>query len=194
MTTSSLEALRKYAQAMRVWDLRADGPTALTLLEEAVAADSGFAMAYRKTGIILQTLGLDREGQVRALQKAFENRDRLDEAERLLTSGSYFSSVTGDHGAAESAFRALLELEPDNVSALNNLAVLLSYRRDYAQAETLVRRCVQNANAVPLCWFNLADYVYAQGRAGEAWQVLERRGRCWTMPRVDSPPAATWRR
>src|SRR5256886_3527816 len=43
VTTGSLEALRKYSQAVRAEDI-ADFDRGIALLEEAVATDSGFAM------------------------------------------------------------------------------------------------------------------------------------------------------
>src|SRR5204863_9798325 len=49
VTTGSLEALRKYSQAVRAEDI-ADFDRGIALLEEAVATDSGFAMAWRKLG------------------------------------------------------------------------------------------------------------------------------------------------
>jgi hypothetical protein len=53
VTTSSLEALQKYAEGRRAWmDDRARG-----LLEEAIALDSGFAMAWRGLGVFFDNRG-----------------------------------------------------------------------------------------------------------------------------------------
>jgi len=172
VTTTSLDALRAYAQAMRVWDFRADGPTALTLLEEAVAVDSTFAMAFRKMGTILVTLQLNRERQIWALEKAYRNREHLSDIERLLTSATYHQAITGDLQAASAALTALLELDADNLGAMANLASILEARGDIAEAERLLRRCVGSQEPMPLCWFLLAGNLYSQDRATEAWQVL----------------------
>ena len=53
VTTSSLPALRKYVEGTRVLSDEGDDGRALELLEEAVAIDSTFAMAWRRIAVIL---------------------------------------------------------------------------------------------------------------------------------------------
>jgi TolB-like protein len=50
VTTSSLEALRKYSQGVRAIDVEADFAKGVGLLSEAVALDTAFAMAYLQLG------------------------------------------------------------------------------------------------------------------------------------------------
>src|SRR5256884_6719095 len=52
VTTRPVEALREYSQAVRVSDA-ADMVRATTLLEEAIALDTTFAMSYRKLAVVL---------------------------------------------------------------------------------------------------------------------------------------------
>src|SRR5436309_760039 len=52
VTTGSLEALRKYSQALRVNDA-GEFDRAVALLGEAIALDTTFAMAYRKLAVVL---------------------------------------------------------------------------------------------------------------------------------------------
>src|SRR5256886_2539567 len=56
VTTRSLEALRKYSQGVRASDA-ADMVRAVTLLDEAIALDTTFAMAYRKLAVVLSNAG-----------------------------------------------------------------------------------------------------------------------------------------
>jgi serine/threonine-protein kinase len=52
VTTTSLDALRKYTEGVRALDVQRDVPRAIALLQEAVRLDTSFAMAYRKLGVL----------------------------------------------------------------------------------------------------------------------------------------------
>ena len=88
VTTPSLEALYKYSEAMRAIDVEGNSRKGVTLLEEAIAIDSAFAMAYLALGTDLYFR--EKERAVRALTQAFENRERLTDRERYLTMGTYY--------------------------------------------------------------------------------------------------------
>ena len=131
VTTTSIDALRKYTEAMRFGD--GMGPDQnprreIALLEEAVKLDSTFAMAWRRLGVRLLTrrepVG-SNEREIRgkaALTKAYALRDRLSPVERGLTEASYFSSVEDQPVRATAAYLAILNEQPGNRIALNNLA------------------------------------------------------------------------
>ncbi|MCK5411005.1 MAG: hypothetical protein KAJ67_02855, partial [Gemmatimonadetes bacterium] len=123
VTTGNLEALRKYSQAVRSLQLGENPQRAVTLLEEAVTLDPQFAMAWRKLGVELGNQGESRERQVEALSMAFEYRNRLTERERYLTMGSYYWTVTGENDKAITAYQNMLDLNPDDTWALNNLGI-----------------------------------------------------------------------
>jgi TolB-like protein len=80
VTTGSLEALRKYSQALRMTSEGDQGAPAV--LEESVALDSNFAMAWRRLGTILMNQG-ERPARAReAIARAYALRDRLTFRER----------------------------------------------------------------------------------------------------------------
>ena len=54
VTTGSLEALAKYSQAERAINADGDYMRGLILLQQAIALDTSFAMAYRKLGVVLE--------------------------------------------------------------------------------------------------------------------------------------------
>ena len=91
VTTSSLEALQKYAEASRAFELSGDYVKAAQLLREAVAKDSTFAMAYRKLGGALSNMGMPRPQIDSALTRAYQFHDRLPDRERYLTIATYYS-------------------------------------------------------------------------------------------------------
>jgi tetratricopeptide (TPR) repeat protein len=139
VTTASLPALRKYTEALRLEeDDRMEA--AIPVLREAVALDTGFAMAYRKLAVLLGNLGGHDAEQTAAATRAYSHRDRLPELEGDLTAGYYHQWVDYDLDASVTAYRAALDVDPDNLPALNNLAVELIRRRRYAEAESLTVR------------------------------------------------------
>ena len=54
VTTNSLQALRLYSLAIRIGDNEGDDRRAVSVLRQAIAADTTFAMAYRKLGVYLR--------------------------------------------------------------------------------------------------------------------------------------------
>ena len=118
VTTSSLEALRLYSQAL------SGGPNAPALYEQAIALDSGFAMAWRGLGIIYRNRASDRARMVEAYTRAYELRDRLSERERHLAAGMYYGQVLNAPGRAVLEYEAILQRDPDDKSAVVSTGVL----------------------------------------------------------------------
>ena len=143
MSTGSIEALRKYSQAVRA-DQANNQDRALTLLEEAVALDTAFAMAYRKQAVILRNTFAEQSKVNAASTKAFEHRDRLTDIERYLTTANYYGTVEYDPGRVMDAYRAVLEIDSTEVTSLNNLAVQLNELREWEEAEALALRGLEH--------------------------------------------------
>ncbi len=131
VTTTSIDALRKYTEAIRLGDDVSGGRGSrreIRLLDEAVALDSTFAMAWRRLGVKLMSGGdgqFSNERIVRgkaALARAYQLRDRLSPVERGLTEAAYFTDVEVNLGRANAAYMAILNEQPNNAFALNNLA------------------------------------------------------------------------
>jgi tetratricopeptide (TPR) repeat protein len=123
VTTPSLEALRKYTEALAEDDRSMDSPRAISLIEEAVAIDPEFAMAWRKLGIFLANREEQRGRSLEAFTQAYENRDRLTDRERYLAVAAYNDWVAGRPDLAIQAYDNMLALDPDDPWALNNLSV-----------------------------------------------------------------------
>ncbi|UCC48864.1 MAG: tetratricopeptide repeat protein [Gemmatimonadota bacterium] len=172
VTTASLEALRKYSQAVRVIE-QGDNERGITLLEEAVALDTAFAMAYRKLGVSLSNIGRDPARRREALSKAYEHWDRLTERERYLTLGSYYSMVTGESDKAIAAYQSLLDIQPSDPWALNNLAILHLEARDYRRAALLFGRAIEFDSTGSLRYGNAVEATAALGNFSEAEQILQ---------------------
>ncbi len=165
VTTSSVDALRRYVQGIRAIDERNDFTTGIPLLEEAVRLDTTFAMAYRKLAAVLSNRGGSRDDIIRYLTKAYELRDRLSDDERLLTESSYWmSGPRQDLRQAAAALQGLTERDSTNSSAFNNLGVVRSRLAQWAESEPSYRRSIALQPRFVSAWTNLGSALYHQGR------------------------------
>jgi eukaryotic-like serine/threonine-protein kinase len=141
VTTSSLEAYRKYVAAVRIIKDKGDTKAGVELLEEAIALDTGFAMAYRRLALALLNEGVDEKRARAAIERAYAHRDRLTDAERYLTLGTYYTfGPRPDRQRALEAYSSLMQLSPNAVPAYANSAALHTELRQYRSAEDMARR------------------------------------------------------
>ena len=173
VTTPSLAALKKYSQAIRASDIEGDFAKVTTLLEEAIALDTGFAMAHRKLGVELSNELQQRTRAVAAFTRAFEHRDRLTDRERYLTIGAYYLEANYQPDKAITAYQSLLDVYPNDSWALNNLGVVYEWLHDNVRAEQYYLRsaAVDSFNTVALT--NLVDAQFALGKRDSARATLE---------------------
>ena len=179
VTTSSLEALRKYAEANRAFDLQGDYLKAASILREAVAIDTSFAMAYRKLGVALSNSGMPRAQIDSALTKAFQHSPRLPERERYLAVGTYYmSGPVSDRRQAAEAFEHVLSVDSMDPTALNNLANIYRGLRQFARAETLYHRLVASPQVPQVSFGNYVGTLFTEGKivqAESAYHHWQRR-------------------
>ena len=164
VTTGSLEALRKYTQA----EAAVLGDRQIELLREAIRLDSTFAMAYRKLAVAINTAGGDFADQVEAATQAYLLRDRLPRIERLQTEAYYNWSVEYDVDATIEAYRAVLEIQPDDYIALNNLGIALERKGDVEAAAGYYRRSIESRPSGLASWSNHVPALVLLGRTEDA--------------------------
>jgi tetratricopeptide (TPR) repeat protein len=172
VTTRSLEALEKYSRSLQA-EQEGEMDRSITLLQEAIALDSAFAMAYRRLGVVVRLAGGDASRHIDATTKAFEYRDRLPDIERYLAEAYYFSQVQADFTQSARAYRSLLELDPYYATALNNLAALEGFAQRWPEAEELALRGLEISDLWQLSE-NAAWAQVAQGKFTEARTTIER--------------------
>jgi len=170
VTTGSLESLRRYSQALKTED-QGENDRAAALLEEAIALDTGFAMAYRKLAVILENTGASSSRSNAAAASAFRHRERLPALERQLSTAYYYDRVDYDRTKAENAYRSALELDPDDAIAANNLALLFNGMRRFAEAESLARPQLSGESA-PI-YMNAVRALVGQGKRDSAAEVAQ---------------------
>jgi tetratricopeptide (TPR) repeat protein len=177
VTTSSLDALRKYAEGMRAFDIEGDNAKAVGFFREAVAIDTAFGMAYRKLGVALGNAGMPRASRDSALEAAYRHRFRMTDVERLLTTGSYFSSGKHfDRRLSVEAYEALLRIDSLNFAAINNLAIHLIEWREFARAESMMRRAIEQGISRAALFVNLGDALVRHSKfaAADSMAALAR--------------------
>jgi DNA-binding SARP family transcriptional activator/TolB-like protein len=167
VTTSSLEALQKYSEALSIG--LTDRLSTIALLDEAIALDSTFAMAWRKLGVYA---GAFDRAAGEAYTKAFQLRHRLTDRERYLTEGTYYQSVTGEKEKAAVAYRRLLDRYPDVYEARGNLGSLYSSSGDLAAAEELYHQGIELDSTLVGIWRYLLGVQYRQHKFDEAEETL----------------------
>jgi tetratricopeptide (TPR) repeat protein/tRNA A-37 threonylcarbamoyl transferase component Bud32 len=172
VTTASLPALRKYSEALRLeQDDRLD--EAIPMIREAVALDTGFAMAWRKLAVMLGNTGQSPSEETAAATRAYAMRDRLPELERSLAAGFYFTFVEYDPAKVAGAYRAALAIDPDNLVSLNNLSGLMMRQRRWPEAESLAVHATRIGRGTAF-FRNAVNAQVAQGHFTEARATLER--------------------
>jgi tetratricopeptide (TPR) repeat protein len=175
VTTGSLEALQLYSEALRAFEIQGDNDQGIALLEEAVAIDPGFAMAWRKMGVELRNQFAATSRVNEALTKAFENRDRLTERERLLAAGSYYTAVAADYPKAIAEYERMLDRDPADAWALNNVSILYGFIRDEDRAYDYMLRSFNADSSTNTAYTNLAIETYrATGDVDSARAIIER--------------------
>src|SRR3569623_2082066 len=149
---------------------------AVPVLREATTIDTGFAMAWRKLAILVSNNGGSAADFTDAARRAYLHRDRLPELEKQAATASYFNLVDYESDKTIAAYRAMLEIDPQITIAENNLAIALSSRGQYAEAESLAMACV-NRGEFANCPFPAIRNQLIRGeraRAESTWKRWER--------------------
>ncbi|HEU4648368.1 MAG TPA: protein kinase [Gemmatimonadales bacterium] len=170
VTTASLPALRRYSDAVRLMDQGRDDE-AIPFLEQAIALDSNFAMAYRKLAVAVSNSDGSRQRAAEAAAQAYRRRDRLPEVERQLTTAFYHDVTDYDLEQQVAAYRAVLAADPENTIALNNLALQFTALRRWVEAESLGIRGLRVGPSSNMT-FLVMNADLAQGRIADARAVV----------------------
>ncbi|MEO8576329.1 MAG: hypothetical protein ABI556_06510, partial [Gemmatimonadales bacterium] len=140
VTTRSLRALKLFTQAQD--ETRAGKATSqhtLSLLREAIADDSTFAMAHRFLGIKLYLLD-SVHASIRSLRRAERFSDHLTDVERFYAL-STLHLVLRDYVRALDEAEAVWKLDPKRLWALNQIGILDNFLGRHAHSrETALKR------------------------------------------------------
>ncbi|NNF28334.1 MAG: protein kinase, partial [Gemmatimonadetes bacterium] len=167
VTTSDLEALRRYSEAVQLPE--AAYSRRIRLLEEAIAHDSTFAFAWRGLSIAYQNHDYAPSRALAASTRAFELREGLTAAERAQVEWYFYHQVRREPMRAIQALESAVARDSSDMRAIANLGQ--SYRRvgELQTALELMERAlaIDSTSAiplmsVPLVHFELGDFERAQ--------------------------------
>jgi len=148
VTTSSMEALEHYSLAL------AGGPD--NHLEQATALDPGFAMAWLELGERRQLWPRYGPGARAYLERAWDLRDSVSQAERHRIEFAWHHRVQGDAAAAAGASDAYIGTQPDESIWLEQQIALAWRAGTWTEAAELSHR----------------RWTIDGGLAPEEWQAL----------------------
>ena len=121
-----------------------EGAAALDLIQRGVVEQvqvDGKPSARRQKAVILNILGRHAEAVKECLDVMAEFPDSINET-RYVLSNSYLGLK--EYAKAEAELRAVLEDDPDDELALNNLGYNLADQgRNLAEAEAMIRRAIE---------------------------------------------------
>jgi tetratricopeptide (TPR) repeat protein len=170
-TTGSLEALKKFSEAVRLNALGEDRSVALA--RDAVAIDSTFASAWSLLAATLSNYGGSRSAIDSATTQAYRYRDRLPAFERDMVTARYFGIGAGrDRSKAIAAYEAVLQRGDSNPNMLVNLGEMLRDRREFARAEALNIAADKLAPGSGTAVGNIVELQLDQGKLKEAAATL----------------------
>ncbi|HTK53252.1 MAG TPA: protein kinase [Gemmatimonadaceae bacterium] len=169
-TTASLPALRLFTEAQQL--VRSgDRTAAVEKFERSIALDTGFASAELGLSMAYGSMG-DEGRSMAASERALAHQERLPFVERsfLLASRAYSRH---DYETAIRAYTAVVDRYPENISALNNVALAYRDSRRFATAESLFVRAIAIDSSVANLLFGLHTTQVLQGKFGDATNTLD---------------------
>jgi eukaryotic-like serine/threonine-protein kinase len=189
VTTTSLDALLRYTTAERIASGQepANGRSAFLIMQEAVELDSTFAMAHRKLGAWLLN-SMERTPALQHIEAAYRHRERLPELERRLTDALHATYILLDPRRAIDAYQRVLELDPGNKAALNNITGAYFSVGSHEEAVEAGRRGMAQPFPYTSQHFNIVPPLVALGRLDEAEAVVD------TLEAMEPRSQRTWQR
>jgi DNA-binding SARP family transcriptional activator/tRNA A-37 threonylcarbamoyl transferase component Bud32 len=164
VTTHSIEALRLYTEGSNEPDLH----KAISLLTQAVQADTEFAEAWRKLDVVYENLRITNSARESAAANAYRYRFKLPEIERLRIEAG---SGHGDRAKSIAILEQLLTLADSDIAI--NLAERLWGRREFARAESLDKISLRRIPNETRVYSNLTQRQVDQGKFAEAEATLD---------------------
>jgi tRNA A-37 threonylcarbamoyl transferase component Bud32/TolB-like protein len=169
-STGSLDALRKFTQGAVAIDRNLDVTRGLALVEEAIAIDTAFGMAYRKVAIQLQNMGIQSAKQREYFERAYAHRDRMSELERLATESNYYGSRWHFDADKYMAANEAMIAAGNPVSGYNNLGLFYNARREWAKAAEAFNKSIEADTALNFPYNNR----YTPLGALDRWDEIEK--------------------
>ena len=169
-TTTSLDALDAYSQALSMWDKKGNRDS-LPLFKKAIELDPTFAQAYGALATIYHNLGdstLARENAA----KAYDLRSRVTQAEKAAIEARYYSYVTGDLEKVAEVRALEVQNYPESAGAHARLGPAYMNLGRYDEAVATLRKAERLDPSRATTYVNLAYALLALNQVDDAAAVL----------------------
>ena len=167
--TGSLEALRLFTEGNRL-TRTGDRHRAIGRYQRAIALDTGFGAAHN--ALSMAYASVNEPGRAAAaLRHALSNLHRLPFKDRYFVVAT-FAYHAADFDSAAATYERLIERYPDEVRALNNLALIRQDQRRFAAAESLFARAAAIDSTIANFYFGIHGTQFMQGHFAEAERTL----------------------
>jgi DNA-binding winged helix-turn-helix (wHTH) protein/tetratricopeptide (TPR) repeat protein len=176
-TTSSLEALEAYNQALSTWDAKGD-LASIPYFKQAIAIDPDFAMAHGALAAVYHNTGNAELAQEQTM-RAYNLRDRVTGTEKAAIEARYYLYNTEEIEKAALTYAALVQDYPDSANSLNHLGTADMQLGRNEQAAVDFRKALHIDPTRGTTYDNLALVLLRLDRPQEAQAVLaeaEKRG------------------
>ena len=170
-TTSSPQAYAYLSQGFR-YNYQGEYRKSIELLEQAIALDPKFATAYMVLGYAYNHVGYSSKGN-EYHRRAFELSEHLPDRERYFIQSAYYQDSEATFDRAIGAFEKRLQIEPDEVNAARNLAVLYIHLEQWDKALELLEINISSDVEAAFPYRNAAVSCSAKGLYNKAREVLE---------------------
>jgi tetratricopeptide (TPR) repeat protein/predicted Ser/Thr protein kinase len=171
-TTTSLEALRAYGQAVRARTTKGDAAS-VPFFKEALSRDPNFALAYAKLGVVTSNIGQVDEARALA-EKAYSLRDHVSEYERMYINWNYAARVLQDPKATKDALELLTTAYPRDFAGRNNLGIYYNGQGQFEEALREYKVAIEIAPDEPTPIMNAAYASLFLGKRDEAYAFVEK--------------------
>ena len=174
-TTSSLEALHAYAQAL---DDGREIPRleAIPHLKRAIELDPDFAMAQAQLSGMYANTGQTALAPAHS-RRAFELRDRVSERERFFIEWRYYRDALQDADKALALARSWVATYPREAFAFNALGIAAQAVGQYDEASGALREAIRLDPRFVPAYLNLGEVLRTQNRFAEARDIVADAGK-----------------
>ncbi len=174
-TTSSLEALKLYADGLRAFNT-GEYASAITLYRAAIARDSNFAMAHAALGSALYWTN-DRPAGEAEFERALSLMDRLSDREKFLVRAQV-AGWRGDRDEQITILSAYLLRYPNDAGARSQLGYAYLRARRFREARDTYLSILATDSTDASDIINLAT---AYGGLGEPERAIEAYHRAFAL-------------
>ena len=172
VTTPSLAALKAYTEGRQAL-VQGDYAQATTLLQQALALDPNFAMAYASLGTVEQNQG--RNDQAAAnFTKAYALRSKVSQRERLYIAAHYDGGAVGDFQQTERDYQVWEQTYPNDAVPYVNACNLENQLGQYQQARRDCQAAYDRDPGTILYLANLANTEMNLGHSAVAAALVQK--------------------